>query len=64
MAGSTLELVAITINTDIKPRPALEGQDPAERRHLEATADTYDQAYTALRAQLPDGWLMVGISRW
>jgi len=57
--------VAITLHTSLKPRPGYDQQqDPGERRHIEASAETYDDAYAALTAQVPDGWLMVGIARW
>jgi hypothetical protein len=57
--------VTVSLNTRIKPKPdAVEGQDLDERRHIEATGATYAEAYAALKAQVPAGWLVIGIKRW
>lgn len=57
--------VAIALNTDLKPKPGWdERQDPQARRHVEASGATYEAAYEALMAQVPEGWLVVGVKRW
>lgn len=59
------EAMTVTLNTTLKPGPgAVTGQDPEERRRVEATGETYEDAYVALKAQVPEGWLVVGIKRW
>jgi hypothetical protein len=37
-------------------------QDPAKypRREISAMGDTFEQAYAALRAQRPEGWVSLG----
>lgn len=35
-----------------------------ERADVETEAQNYDLALAALRAQVPDGWQLIGISRW
>lgn len=57
--------VSVSLNTTLKPRPGWdEQQDPEERRRIEASADTYEEAYAALKAQVPEGWLVIGVKRW
>lgn len=60
-----LRPVSVTLNTALKPKPGWDDrQDPEERQHIEATADTYQEAHAALKAQVPQGWLVVGVKRW
>lgn len=66
MAGAAYaRSVAVALNTDLKPKPGWdERQDPDERQHIEASGQTYEAAYEALMAQVPDGWVVVGVKRW
>lgn len=60
-----LDLVTVALNTDLKPKPGWDAQqDPDERRHIEASAETYEEAYRALKAQVPEGWFVIGVKRW
>jgi len=52
--------MAVTLNTWIRPPADVDGQ----KRHIEATGDTYDDAHAALTAQVPAGWQMLGLSTW
>lgn len=49
-----------------RARPRL--TDPAfnehEARELTATAETYGAAIEQLRAQVPEGWVLLGIARY
>lgn len=40
------------------------GGHELERADVETEAQNYDLALAALRAQVPDGWQLIGISRW
>lgn len=59
------EPMTVTLNTHLKPRTgAVEGQDPEERRTIEASGATYQEARAALLAQVPEGWIVIGVKRW
>lgn len=47
-----------------RPRPSAASADDQEPRELIAKADNYDVAYAQLRAQLPEGWVLLGIDRY
>ncbi len=62
----TLVLVPdVTLVTTIRQIPAegAKDRDGLATQDLEATAGTYDDALEQLRARVPEGWQMLGISR-
>jgi hypothetical protein len=63
-AHPRLRHVAITLQTRLRPSPDNDAVDPYERRQVEATGQDYETARASLGAQVPDGWQMLGISRW
>jgi hypothetical protein len=58
--------VSVSLNTQIKPREscAADGADVSQRRLIEASGDSYEDAYAALMAQVPTGWVVIGVKRW
>lgn len=58
--------MTVSLNTAIKPGPAAvqAGQDPEQRREIEASGETYEQAREALMEQVPTGWFVIGVKRW
>jgi len=46
------------LHATIRPHP-----DTGERRDIQSEAGTYDAAYEQLTAQIPDGWLALGVLR-
>ncbi len=61
----TVRLVPVTLRSTIRQKPAegAKDRDGLATQELEATAGTYDDALEQLRARVPDGWQMLGISR-
>jgi hypothetical protein len=49
--------VTVTLACSSRPR---DDQD-AEPHHFDAEGDTYDQAYAAAHASLPDGWILMSV---
>lgn len=43
--------------------PGATTTDGLDSRAIVASGDDYDQAYTALEQQVPDGWIMLGVQR-
>ena len=62
-AGPELTAELVTLYTTVRPRP-VDGVDDGRRQELTAAGATYDAAYEALAGQIPEGWQMLGISRW
>lgn len=50
--------VVATIDT----RAAVRGDEPSQARELEVEASTYEEGRSHLQGQVPDGWLLLGIS--
>lgn len=44
--------------------PDSQGGHELETAEISAEAETYEAAFEALRAQVPDGWQLLGVSRW
>ena len=56
--------MTVTLRTTIRQRPPdHRGGYELDTAEISAEADTYDQALEQLRAQVPDDWQMLGISR-
>lgn len=51
--------VIVTLQCSSRPR---DDQD-AEPHHFEAEGETYDQAFAAAQASLPDGWILMSVRR-
>lgn len=49
----------MTVTLQCSSRPRVD-QD-AEPHRFEAQGDTYDQAFAAARASVPDGWLLLHV---
>lgn len=51
--------MTVTLQCSSRPRDDFH----AEPHHFEAEGDTYDQAYAAAEASVPDGWLLLSVRR-
>lgn len=54
---------SVTLYATARPQP-VDGIDDGRRQDYTATQSNYESAYDALVAQIPEGWQMLGISRW
>lgn len=56
--------VPYILRSPARPRPTAPDYEDHEPLELIGTADTYEEAYAQLEAQLPADWVLVGIDRY
>ncbi len=53
----------VTLYASARPRPVV-GVDDDRREEISVTRATYEEARSAVDARVPDGWQLLGLSRW
>lgn len=56
--------MSYVLRSSARPRTTAPDYEDQEPRELIAEADTYEAARDQLEAQLPEGWLLLGIDRY
>lgn len=56
--------MSYVLRSRVRPQLSAPDVDEHEPRELTATAETYEAALEQLRAQVPEGWVLLGIDRY
>lgn len=55
--------MSFVLRSNARPRLGAPDVDEHESRELIGQGETYEAAYAQLEAQLPEGWVLLGIDR-
>lgn len=53
----------VTLYAKARPKP-VDGVDDGQRQEITVTRATYAEAREAVDARVPEGWQLLGLSRW